>query len=344
MEFKKRTEQVQILTPPDFTPEVQRIEYREDPLTGSHCLINIKRAERARQAERIAHPTDEIGSGTAPGCFFCPENIPTATPRFPEDICPSGRLEKGECVLFPNLFAFGGYHAVATLSRKHMLDTDEFTAPMIEDNLSACIEWMRAVHRKTADAVWPIYVWNHMPPSGASMVHPHTQALVRTMPTTMQEHLLKRSRAYYEREGRTFWNDLIEAERESGDRFIGENDSLAIVASFAPRGFREIQLIFREPSSLTDLGEKHITDLADALVRILRAYKSMGVGSFNVNLFSGPIGERLPHYPLNARVISRPYPRGVYSSDTGPFERLQDEWVIETLPEEVARRMRPFFQ
>lgn len=344
MEFQKRTERVLILAPPDFMPEIQEIEYRRDPLTDSHCLINIKRAERARQAERIAPPMDEIGSATAAGCFFCPENIRSATPRFPEEICPGGRIERGECILFPNLYAFGGYHAVATLSRDHMLDIDRFTTRMIEDNLAACIEWMRAVHRKAPRACWPVYIWNHMPPSGASMVHPHTQALVRTMPTAMQQRLLKRSRSYYERRGRSFWNDLINAEKESGDRFVGENGSLTAVASFAPRGFREIQLIFHEPFALTDLGEKHVVDLADALVRILRAYKSMGVGSFNVNLFSGPIGERGPHYALNARIISRPYPRGVYSSDTGPFERLQDEWVIETLPEDVAECMRPFFR
>lgn len=344
MRFNKRTERVQILVPPDFVPEVQEIECREDPLTGSRCLINVKRAERARQAERIAPPADAIGSGTAPGCFFCPENIAAATPRFPDDICPGGRIEKGECILFPNLFAFSRYHAVATLSRRHALDVDQFAVQMIRDNLAACIEWMRAVHRRAPDALWPIYVWNHMPPSGASMIHPHAQTLLRTAPTAMQDRLLRRSRTYYERRGRSFWDDLVRAEKESGERFIGENGSLAIAASFAPRGFREIQLIFREPSTLTDLGEKHVEDFADSLVRILRAYRSMGVGSFNVNLFSGPMGKRLPYYALNARVISRPYPKGVYSSDTGPFERLQDEWVIETLPEDVAQRMRPFFR
>ncbi len=344
MKFKKRTEQVQILVPPDFTPEIQKIEHRLDPLTGSRCLINIKRSQRAKQAERLARPLDEIAFGTAPGCYFCPEHIQTATPRFPEDICLGGRISKGESTLFPNLFAFGGYHAVATISRKHFLNIDEFTPRMIEDNLTVCIEWMRAVHRKTPRAAWPVYVWNHMPPSGASMVHPHTQALVRTMPTAMQERLLKRSAAYHRRKGRSFWEELIETERKSGERFIGENDSLAILASFAPRGFREIQLIFHEPSNLAELGEKQIADLASAVISVLKGYRAMGVGSFNLNVFSGPIGQTLEYYPLNAKMISRPYPQGVYSSDTGPFERLQDEWVIETLPEDVANRMRPFFR
>jgi len=33
---------------------------------------------------------------------------------------------------------------------------------------------------------------------------------------------------------------------------------------------------------------------------------------------------------------------GVYKSDTGPFERLYNAWVIDTLPEIVAEQSNPF--
>jgi hypothetical protein len=45
----------------------------------------------------------------------------------------------------------------------------------------------------------------------------------------------------------------------------------------------------------------------------------------------------------HARLFSRPYPRGVYTNDTGPMERGYDVWVIDTVPEELADRMKPFF-
>jgi len=44
------------------------------------------------------------------------------------------------------------------------------------------------------------------------------------------------------------------------------------------------------------------------------------------------------------KLISRPYPRGIYTNDTGFFERMYDLWIIDTLPEETARQARPFFQ
>ena len=75
----------------------------------------------------------------------------------------------------------------------------------------------------------------------------------------------------------------------------------------------------------------------------MKGYKELGVGSFNLITFSGPIDKRLDHYRLNAKLISRPYPSGVYTNDTGPFERLCDAWVIDTLPEVVAGNLRPFF-
>ena len=56
--------------------------------------------------------------------------------------------------------------------------------------------------------------------------------------------------------------------------------------------------------------------------------------------FSGPVGEKMDYYSLHIKIISRPFPAGLYSNDTGPLERLQDERVIETLPEDVTRQMR----
>ncbi|MCP4609746.1 MAG: hypothetical protein GY845_13645 [Planctomycetes bacterium] len=344
MEFKSYIKKVEILIPPDFRPETQEIEYREDPLTGSKCLINTQRAERAKQAQRATAVSETITEGTKEGCFFCPEHIEIETPRFPASICATGRLKKGECTVFPNLFAFSEYHAVATLSQAHFLDLDQFTQQILVDNMLACQEWMIAVHSQNKHAKWPIYIWNHMPPSGASIVHPHTQTLVRETPTVMQEHMLAKSREHLSYNRLSFWHELIREEKDIGERCIYSNDSLALIASYAPRGFREIQFIFNDACSFTDLNETQMRDFAYTIVKVLEGYKQMGVGSFNLNMFSGPIGEETDHYSLNAKMISRPFPQGVYSSDTGPFERLQDEWVIEFLPEDVAEKMRGVFE
>ena len=53
MEFRKEVKSTEILSPlVKFESEVQAIEYREDPLTGSQCRINVARAGRVRQVQQ----------------------------------------------------------------------------------------------------------------------------------------------------------------------------------------------------------------------------------------------------------------------------------------------------
>lgn len=103
MEFVKLIKKTELLSPPDFKPEIQEIEYRRDPLTGSTCVINIKRAERAKQAQRIADVSSEVIKETKKGCLFCPEQIREETSKFTSNIHPEGRIERGECIVFPAL-------------------------------------------------------------------------------------------------------------------------------------------------------------------------------------------------------------------------------------------------
>ena len=80
------------------------------------------------------------------------------------------------------------------------------------------------------------------------------------------------------------------------------------------------------------------------LIKTLEAYRGMGVGSFNLVSYSGALGgDEADFYWMSMKLISRPYPKGIYTNDTGPMERLQDVWVIDTLPEEVTTRMIPYF-
>jgi len=118
-----------------------------------------------------------------------------------------------------------------------------------------------------------------------------------------------------------------------------------VIASFAPCGFNEICFIFHGISSLAQLGESRIETFSHHLTMVLRAYEGMGIGSFNLCTLSGPIDEDFSNsYWMSARLISRPYPRGIYTNDSGPMERMQGVRVIDTLPEELARKMESAFQ
>jgi len=344
MQFRKEMQTAELLNPSKgYQRESQQIEYRYDPLTGAQCRINQSRSRRVRQAQGDAVEVAALVEGTRRGCFFCPESIGRSTSKFPPELFSEGRIERGECVLFPNLYPFAEHHAVATLTRQHYLEIDEFAPEMLRDNIIASQEYIDRVYQRDRGARYHVWMWNYLPPSGASIIHPHVQVIVDRASMPGLESVLTKSEEYDRNRGRNYWLELIEVERDSGERFIAENDTLAVVASFAPRGNREVQFVFKEASHLCELDERRALDFANAIVKALRCYKAQGVNSFNLIICAAPLGERVGHFRMSARMFSRPAFQPLYTNDTGPIERLYGTSIIEALPEKVAREMRAAF-
>jgi len=347
MEFLKETAEVVLLNPArDFKREVKLIEYRSDPLTGYRSRVSHDRAKRVKQAQKITVDVADIVSRSAEGCYFCSENIERATSKFIPEIPVGngdGRITVGQCTLFPNLHPFAEHHAVGTLTVRHYLELDEFTPRMVTDNLKATLTYIAAVHRVDLEAKYPVWVWNHLPPSGASIIHPHVQVALEHAPMPELASLLSKSEGYMRHTGANFWLELIAVEREVGERFIGENASFAVMSAFSPRGNRDVQIISKQVSGIADFDERNINDFADAVVRVLRGYKSMGVNSFNLVTYSSAVGDQPEHFRFSARMISRPVFQPLYTNDAGPIERFYGVSIIEAMPEQAAAEMRKQF-
>ncbi|MFA5375079.1 MAG: hypothetical protein WC455_04905 [Dehalococcoidia bacterium] len=346
MEFHKEMITAELLSPlRGFKRETKSIEYRSDPLTGYRSRISVDRARRVKQAQDVVVDVANIVARSAAGCCFCPDNIANSTTKFAPGFLlgDDSRITVGQCALFPNLHPFTEFHAVATLTERHYLELDEFTPQMIEDNIAAARKYIASVNSHCADARYPVWLWNHLPPSGASILHPHTQVSVERAPVPELEVALRKSKKYLRDRGVNFWQELIDAERKMGERFIGENASLAVIASFAPHGNREVQIISKRLSNLADFDKRHTRDFADAVVRLLRGYKTMGMNSFNLVTYSAAIGDRLEHFRFSARIISRPVFQPLYTNDTGSIERFYGISIIEAMPEQVAAEMRKWF-
>ena len=318
------------------------VEYRFDPLTGCQTRINPARARRLIQSVAAGSDSRAWIDSTRDTCPFCREALLKATPCFPEDFCKEGRIRSGEGFIFPNLNPFSQHHAVATLSRQHFLDLDQFDGGMIAGSLRGGRDYFRSVHAYDREARWPVYIWNYLPPSAGSIIHPHVQLMVEREPVPELSLVLEKARNYYEATGKNYWDDLLEAEKKAGERYIGAVGNIQLIASFAPRGFREVTVVLPGASSFGGLDDETISVLAGCFARMLKCYKSMGVGSFNLVSFSSAPDEHLPHFTLHFKIVSRPYPRNIYTNDSGPFERFYDIWVIDTLPEDVAVTCREF--
>jgi len=339
VKFEKMIQEAKILSPSTgFTPQTQAVERRKDTLLDRWCRINIERASRPKDRAGDSSVMQLVESSQR-NCPFCPGRIDASTPMFPKEIVPEGRLKVGEAVAFPNLFAFAQHHAVVVLTREHFLPLDGFKPEIIKNGLDASIMYLKAVRASNPQVRFCSINWNFMPTAAASMVHPHLQIIADETPTRYINEAMEASQRFIRKNGVSYWDDLVEAERECGDRFIADVGESRWLASFCGLGNNDVVGIFAK-SSLFELSEEALNDIAEGLSIMLRGYHSIGVQGFNLSLYSGPLNVKTQGFNVHLHMISRPDIRAMYTADTGFMERLHDEIVVETRPEDVALRIR----
>lgn len=307
-------------------------------LTDTWCRVNVNRAKRAKQCRREEALGDLIELSTK-NCFFCPKNIDKATPKFPPEISKKGRIKLGETTVFPNLFPFAKYHGTATITENHYQDLEDFTKVQIEDTISASIDYFKRI--AALGAKYFSLSWNHLPPSGASIIHPHVQLIGDEVPTHTTNTYMKASKKYYKENSENYWLRLVKEEERLSERFIGRIGRIAWISSFAPLGNSEISMVFEGGSSLLDLTQKDVSDISEGIRRILKGYSNTGKTSFNFTMYSGL--RNMEDFCLNAKIITRPNMQKYYTADTGFMETLHQERIVETLPESLAAELKKLF-
>jgi galactose-1-phosphate uridylyltransferase len=337
--FKKHKVDVRFLNPKrGFKEDVQTVEYRRDTLMDIWSRVNVKRATRAKQG-RHGVSLDKLIELSKKNCSFCPENIEKATPKFMPEISKEGRIKLGETAVFPNLFPFAKYHAMGTVTEKHYLSMECFTEEQIANTIRASIDYFTRI--EALGAKYFSFSWNHLPPSGASIIHPHVQLIGDEVPTHMTGKYLNASKKFYEETGENYWHSLVKDEEKIQERFIGRIGRIVWISSFAPLGNNEISIVFEGGSSILDLTEGDISDVSVGIRRILGGYSNMGKTSFNFTTYSGL--RNMEDFCLNAKIITRPDIQKYYTADTGFMEAFHKERIVETLPESLAAEFRKVF-
>ncbi len=324
---------------------LEGVEHRRDPLFGTWCRINPDRSNRVKHTGPGSHG-DHLAAlieTSRMTCPFCPEHREQETPTFDPIVVPEGRIRKNEFVLFPNKNPYGEHHAVGILSDEHYIPLDAYPEQMLIDSLEVSQHYFCTLYAMDRRARFPIFVWNFLPPSAGSIVHPHIQLLLESQPAPIIETLEIRCKVWKELYHEDFWDALLQEEQKRNERFIWAQKECAVLTSFSPRGFREILVVMQGSGSIAHLTKKQREIFCAVVVRLLKAYHAMGVGSFNLVTYSPGLDQDPPPFPFHAKLISRPYPSGIYTNDTGFFERMYELWIIDTLPEEVAQHVRAFF-
>jgi UDPglucose--hexose-1-phosphate uridylyltransferase len=337
--FDKSQHETTILTPATgFKPQTQVVERRKDTLLDKWCRINVERANRPKTKGGDASVL-ELVENSRNTCPFCPDRIEANTPKFPESLVPGGRLRVGEAVALPNLFAFAQHHAVVVLTNTHYQPLDKYEAVNIRNGVAASIEYLRQVTTRYPKVRYASINWNNLPTAAASMIHPHFQVIADEAPTGYLHRTLKASKTYHEKNGTSYWRDIVETEKAKNERYIGDFGESHWYATYCGLGNNDVTGVV-DASNLFEMTPKAIEDFSHGLVAILRGYHSISVQGFNLSIFSGPLDAHEESFRIHARIISRPDVKPLYTADAGFLERLHDEIVVETKPEDVAIKIR----
>jgi galactose-1-phosphate uridylyltransferase len=326
----------------NFELDSQLIETRIDPLAGFTTKVRTGRKAWQRIYTTDEKMLTEIAQQTREGCFFCPEKVDKATPRYPEELIPGGRIVVGEACLFPNLFAQKEHSAITVITHQHFVRLEQFTPELFANAFKACSTYFNRLYRSKHPRYAEIG-FNYLFPAGASIPHPHLQVLASDLPYFLIANLLEHSQKYYAQHSACFWEDLVDTEKEIGQRYINRLGNTEWLVPFAPMREDEVHGIVRNKSNFLHFDDSDWESLADGICRVFKYYRDKGFSSCNFALYSGPLGEKTDYLWAGVRIVSRSSVQAQPINDVWYSQNILYDGLVTEPPEEIASSLRKYF-
>jgi UDPglucose--hexose-1-phosphate uridylyltransferase len=340
MKFESIKKETVMLNPQDNMAE-QRIpsEIRIDPLTGRTARIcHFMKLQWEKPDFEV------LVAGTQNWCPFCADKVLKVTPCFPRELIPEGRLQKKDMVIFPNLAPYDSIAAVATFGARHYIPMTEFTPDLIASAFGFVLDFFRRVASSGhPEAVYHIINWNYMPPAGSSLIHPHLQVFSSSSAPNLMRQELEASQSYLAGRGSNFWDDLVDAEKHSGQRYLGKIGRTHWMTAFAPMGVAgDVLAVLEDARCTLDLTAQDLADIAAGLAGVIAEYDKMGIYSFNMNFFTGTAddGHFRFHLVFSPRTF---FSQKLGTPDVGALRNLFNETLCMAYPEEINTLLKGRF-
>ena len=323
----------------DFQSKNDSLQVRFDPLTNRTGHFSHIGAVKPQPLDMEWYKTPEVRGF----CPFCPENRDRATPKYPPDMLPEGRLSRGEACLIPNLYPYDAINAVTIMTNDHVVPLGAFTRACLHDAFEVGIFFLKEIDKIRPELNYHIMTWNYMPPSGGGIVHPHQQYLATSYPGNRFLEEYHAAQTFFTSHGCDYWSKLIRAEQETGERYIGASGNIHWLSSFVSLGLLgDITGIFPGVHSIEDMTEERVSDLVEGLQRIFQYFIHKRIYSFNTALFFGPRGQSF--YTAHIRIVPRTFLNlRDFASDLNFYQALLIEPVSVVLPEKLCEDLRSFF-
>ena len=341
MKFEAITRETVILDPNDnMKPKTIPSEIRKDPLTGKTSRICHFRLLKWEKPD-----LDQLIAGTEKTCPFCPDKVMKITPCFPSDILPEGRLVLNDKVLFPNIAPYDILGAVATLGDRHYIPMTDFETERLADGFRLALKFFRHINNiNHPESVYHLVSWNYMPASGSSVIHPHYQVFATAYAPNQLRNELQAAETYLKKMGTNYWDDLVKAEKDRNERFLGKIGRTSWMTVFAPLGVAgDVVAVVDNTCSTLELTDDDLTDLAKGLNNLMAAYDKIGIYNFNVNFYPGAVQDDFTRFHL---VFS---PRTYFNEalgtpDVAALRNLGNEGVCMAFPEDINKMLKQNFK
>lgn len=339
MKFEAIKKETVMLNPTQDMAE-QRIdsEVRFDPLTGRTARICHFMKLKWEKPD-----IDALIAGTESWCPFCPDKVLKVTPCFPKDIAPEGRLRKDDMMIFPNIAPYDSIGAVATFGR-HYIPMIEFTPELIASAFGFALDFFRRVERSGhPEAVYHIINWNYMPPAGSSLIHPHLQVFSTSSAPNLMRQEIEASKDYFRDHGTRFWDDLVQVEQASRQRYLGKIGRSHWMTAFAPMGVAgDVLAVVEDVCCTLDLTEQDLMDLGRGISKAIAEYDKMGIYSFNMNFFTAAAGDG--HFRFHLLFSPRTFfSQKLGTPDIGALRNLFNETLCMAFPEDIRDMLKAGF-
>jgi hypothetical protein len=286
--------------------------------TLEETLFNELRSRRPLEARIPAELAREIAK-TAPDPFCEPElNTPTDT---------FGRVRGRRTITASNIAKYDGHHGVIIFDEHDPL---AFSEDLVIDAVQVAQEWFARSHADDPTAIYPLFMWNCLWKSGASIPHGHAQVSLTHGRHYGKIELQRRAaRNYAETYDRRYFDDLFVAHQTLG---LGwEMGGVRTMASLTPLKEKEIVLY------ADNVGD----ELASAIFKVLQCMvEALNVVSFNLVIAQRPLVETEEDWsdvPVIVRMVDRGDPLN-RTSDFGAME-LYAASVVSSDPFRVAEAL-----
>jgi galactose-1-phosphate uridylyltransferase len=332
LKFEAILRETVILDPNNnMAPRTIPNEIRKDPLTGKTSRICHFMELKWQKPD-----LDKLVAGTETTCPFCPGKVLKVTPCFPADIVPQGRMTLNDLVLFPNIAPYDRMGALATLGSRHYIPMTEIEPERIADGFRLSVKFFRRLEDiQHPESVYHLVSWNYMPASGSSIIHPHLQVFASSWAPNLLREKLEAARIYRDVNGTNYWDDLVEAERSSRERYLGTIGRTTWLTVFAPLGVAgDVMAVVDGVRSTLGLSDDDLTDLAVGLTKLMAAYDRLGIYSFNLSFFPGRQNDDHARFHLifSPRTYFNPL---LGTPDCAALKNLFNESVCMEFPEEI---------